>query len=88
MSNVLIKLSGEIDDYSIGFSRRLLGETIAGYGWNVPAGIAAISSASGTAHISVRLSGGNPGSIYRVSGYVDTSSARRLYDEFELHVGG
>ena len=77
---------GEVDDFGINFARRMNGETGTAYAWYVPAGISAVQSASGSASISLRLSGQTAG-VYIISGYLSTSSGRRLGDHIEVHVG-
>ena len=63
------------------------GQSGVDYAWFVPSGLALVSSSTGVSALNARLASGQAGSIYRVSAYIDTSNGRRLYDEFEVHVG-
>lgn len=79
--------AGESDDFQMNFGARMSGQSGVDYAWFVPSGLALVSSSTGVSALNARLASGQAGSIYRVSAYIDTSNGRRLYDEFEVHVG-
>lgn len=81
-------LVGESDDYQINFVSSLSGESVSAYAWYSPPGLSAVGSATGSATIEVRLSGGSAGSSYLVSGEITTNdSGRRLIEYFTVSVG-
>lgn len=80
---------GESRVYTFDFSRRMSGawNTGVGYGWHIPAGIVPIASAMSGKTISVQLASATPSYVYTISGYIDTPSGYRLYDEEDVHAG-
>lgn len=86
-NNPYYLMGGEADDFTLNFGRRMGSATGVGYGFYVPANISAFSHARTGSAITIRLGSATGGWVYAISGYIDLSDGRRLFDTMHIHAG-
>lgn len=76
----------EVLDYEIDWTSRLDGDTISSSTWTVPDGLTSSSNTNTDSTVTIWLSGGTVGTIYRVMNEITTTGGRTMDQTVNLKI--